>query len=206
MVFNGGLSEFKVDTQLKAPVIQNNYKFSVELYTAIDDTTHTAILLTTLETQKNMKTAQDNCPICYGDGYITETHDADSFHREHCPCSAQRPLTPVDTVELVRSVALMDEMVENGYAAEQDQRYTEFEAKEELWQEMKMLRHLQPFAFTADDLRRRAAYALKDCHHNTIGACFKKASTLGLIEATGDWVASTSPSAHGRHIRVWRRK
>ena len=157
------------------------------------------------------------CVICHGDGYIIETHDADSTHREYCPCT---------TGEVSASQDTMTEMVNSGYAdrvsgAQMGEmlagigcakvlEYAPDEAKAEVWQELRMCYLLQPIAFTADDLHRRlrdnCPTALDNMHHNVISAMFRKASNAGLIADTGQRTKSTRPKAHGRELKVWERK
>jgi len=159
---------------------------------------------------------EEICLICHGDGYIIETHDADSTHREHCPCT---------TGEVNASQDIMTEMVNSGYADKMDGaqlgdmlatigcdkvlEYTPDEAKAEVWQELKMCYMLQPFGFTADDLRDRL---IDNCptvfdaiHPNALGAQFRKASNRGLIRETSRRIKSRHASTHGRKQTVWER-
>ena len=83
------------------------------------------------------------------------------------------------------------------------------EAKQILWEELMTLMRLQPLFFTSDDLQSReiVSQIMKQycIHPNSIPALFRKASSKGLIEKTGQVIASLRPSAHGRLIQVWRK-
>jgi len=150
------------------------------------------------------------CPICYGDGYVIETHDADSTHRECCPCSAGTMTHMVDSghAEKMNGEQVGEMLATIG--CEQALKYTPEEAKTELREELRMCFLLQPYGFTADDLRDRL---LSNCpavldviSPNSIGAVFREASKKGLIVETGDRIKSHHPSTHGRKQTVWRRK
>ena len=160
---------------------------------------------------------KETCLICYGDGYIIETHDADSTHREYCPCTMGESNASQDT---------MTEMVNSGHADKMDGAQlgdmladmgsakvleaTPEKAKAALWKELKMCYRLQPFSFTADDLRDRLTAncpdILKAIHPNALGAAFRIASNRGLIVETGQRIKSRHASAHGRKQTVWERK
>lgn len=59
--------------------------------------------------------------------------------------------------------------------------------------------------FTAEDLRMLAHGRLDEPHHcNAWGAIMTTACKRGLIVKTGEYVASSFPSSHGRMIAVWK--
>lgn len=149
------------------------------------------------------------CLICHGDGYIIETHDADSTHKECCPCSAGTMSHMVDSghADKMDGAQLGDMLAAIG--CDRVLEYTPDEAKAEIWQELRMCYMLQPFGFTADDLRDRL---IKNCpavldtiHPNALGAAFRKASGRGKIRETGERIKSRHASAHGRKQPVWER-
>ena len=152
---------------------------------------------------------EELCLICHGDGYIIETHDADSNHRECCPCSAGTMSHMVDSghAEKMDGAQLGDMLATIGCARVLE--YTPDEAKAEVWQELRMCYTLQPFGFTADDLRDRllanCPTVLDAIHPNALGAQFRKASNRGLIRETGRRIKSRHASTHGRKQTVWER-
>jgi hypothetical protein len=152
---------------------------------------------------------EELCLICHGDGYIIETHDADSNHRECCPCSAGTMSHMVDSghAEKMDGAQLGDMLATIGCARVLE--YTPDEAKAEVWQELRMCYMLQPFGFTADDLRDRllanCPAVLDAIHPNALGAQFRKASNRGLIRETGRRIKSRHASTHGRKQTVWER-
>tara|TARA_R110002012_G_scaffold294638_1_gene490865 strand:+ start:482 stop:958 length:477 start_codon:yes stop_codon:yes gene_type:complete len=152
---------------------------------------------------------EEICLICHGDGYIIETHDADSNHRECCPCSAGTMSHMVDSghADRMDGAQLGDMLATIG--CDKVLEYTPESAKDEIWQELRMCYMLQPFGFTADDLRDRL---IKNCpavldaiHPNALGAAFRKASNRGKIRETGRRIKSRHASAHGRKQPVWER-
>ena len=149
------------------------------------------------------------CLICHGDGYIIETHDADSTHKECCPCSAGTMSHMVDSghADKMDGAQLGDMLATIGCARVLE--YTPDEAKAEVWQELRMCYTLQPFGFTADDLRDRlidnCPTVLDAIHPNALGAQFRKASNRGLIRETGRRIKSRHASTHGRKQTVWER-
>tara|TARA_R110002110_G_scaffold154815_1_gene348855 strand:+ start:3497 stop:3973 length:477 start_codon:yes stop_codon:yes gene_type:complete len=152
---------------------------------------------------------EELCLICHGDGYIIETHDADSNHRECCPCSAGTMSHMVDSghADKMDGAQLGDMLATIGCARVLE--YTPDEAKAEVWQELRMCYTLQPFGFTADDLRDRlidnCPTVLDAIHPNALGAQFRKASNRGLIRETGRRIKSRHASTHGRKQTVWER-
>ena len=152
---------------------------------------------------------EELCLICHGDGYIIETHDADSSHRECCPCSAGTMSHMVDSghADKMDGAQLGDMLATIGCARVLE--YTPDEAKAEVWQELRMCYTLQPFGFTADDLRDRlidnCPTVLDAIHPNALGAQFRKASNRGLIRETGRRIKSRHASTHGRKQTVWER-
>jgi len=152
---------------------------------------------------------EELCLICHGDGYIIETHDADSNHRECCPCSAGTMSHMVDSghADRMDGAQLGDMLATIG--CERVLEYTPDEAKAEVWQELKMCYMLQPFGFTADTLRDRllanCPAVLDAIHPNALGAQFRKASNRGLIRETGRRIKSRHASTHGRKQTVWER-
>ena len=152
---------------------------------------------------------EELCLICHGDGYIIETHDADSNHRECCPCSAGTMSHMVDSghADKMDGAQLGDMLATIGCARVLE--YTPDEAKAEVWQELRMCYMLQPFGFTADDLRDRlidnCPTVLDAIHPNALGAQFRKASNRGLIRETGRRIKSRHASTHGRKQTVWER-
>ena len=152
---------------------------------------------------------EELCLICHGDGYIIETHDADSSHRECCPCSAGTMSHMVDSghADKMDGAQLGDMLATIG--CERVLEYTPESAKEEVWQELRMCYMLQPFGFTADDLRDRlienCPAVLDAIHPNALGAQFRKASNRGLIRETGRRIKSRHASTHGRKQTVWER-
>ncbi len=152
---------------------------------------------------------EELCLICHGDGYIIETHDADSNHRECCPCSAGTMSHMVDSghADKMDGAQLGDMLATIGCARVLE--YTPDEAKAEVWQELRMCYMLQPFGFTADDLRDRlidnCPAVLDAIHPNALGAQFRKASNRGLIRETGRRIKSRHASTHGRKQTVWER-
>ena len=152
---------------------------------------------------------EELCLICHGDGYIIETHDADSTHHEHCPCSAGTMSHMVDSghADRMDGAQLGDMLATIG--CDKVLEYTPDEAKAEVWQELKMCYMLQPFGFTADTLRDRllanCPAVLDAIHPNALGAQFRKASNRGLIRETGRRIKSRHASTHGRKQTVWER-
>jgi len=152
---------------------------------------------------------EELCLICHGDGYIIETHDADSNHRECCPCSAGTMSHMVDSghADKMDGAQLGDMLATIG--CDKVLEYTPDEAKAEVWQELKMCYMLQPFGFTADTLRDRllanCPAVLDAIHPNALGAQFRKASNRGLIRETGRRIKSRHASTHGRKQTVWER-
>ena len=152
---------------------------------------------------------EEICLICHGDGYIIETHDADSSHRECCPCSAGTMSHMVDSghADKMDGAQLGDMLATIGCARVLE--YTPDEAKAEVWQELRMCYMLQPFGFTADTLRDRllanCPAVLDAIHPNALGAQFRKASNRGLIRETGRRIKSRHASTHGRKQTVWER-
>ena len=152
---------------------------------------------------------EEICLICHGDGYTIETHDADSAHRECCPCLAGTMSHMVDSghADKMDGAQLGDMLAGIGCARVLE--YTPESAKEEIWQELRMCYLLQPFGFTADDLRDRllanCPTVLDAIHPNALGAQFRKASNRGLIRETGKRIKSRHASTHGRKQTVWER-
>jgi hypothetical protein len=61
--------------------------------------------------------------------------------------------------------------------------------------------------FTADTLYKIGlVQLLPEPHNRTVGAWFQKMQREGLIEKTGERVASKRSPCHGRSIAVWRLK
>jgi len=152
----------------------------------------------------------NQCPICYGDGYIVETHDSDSSHRECCPCSAGTMAHMVDSGHAEKmSGAQMGELLAT-IGCEKALEYSKEEAKAEAFEELRMCYLLQPHAFTADNVRERleknCPCALDFLSPSAFSALFRSASKRGDIVDTGARIKSDRPKSHGRELRVWRRK
>jgi len=143
------------------------------------------------------------CPICSGSGYVMEKHDEDSMHKEECPCVSR---SQKDNFE---------HMVESGHAEIQDAKArkqlgqskvldnTEQESKDAIYLAIILLA-AEDKDFTSDDVRRMVGEEkLNNVNKNCLGALITKASRQGIIKGTGQFVKSTIPSAHRRHIQVW---
>ncbi|MBQ1164640.1 hypothetical protein KBZ21_42445, partial [Streptomyces sp. A73] len=59
---------------------------------------------------------------------------------------------------------------------------------------------LQQDEFSANDMRE----LLPDLAHGHLGAACNALRASGVIEHTGQYVPSTSPTTHGHPIAVWR--
>ncbi len=160
-----------------------------------------------------------DCPICNGDGYTLERHDADSNHKEQCPCMPSQARAKQIYRQQVAS-GLLDEEIGDSYIASARQLADkgmaqvmgnvqgddEAEAVEQIYSELLTLAELQPYAFSSDDLRARCEGLISRLHStNILGALFRRAKREKKITATGQFIKSQLPQSHGRPVTLWRK-
>lgn len=81
------------------------------------------------------------------------------------------------------------------------------EWKETVLQVIEKFGALKNVKFTSDDVWEIMSVEfpnVKTHQPSAMGSLFKRAQTLGYIEATKDFVESTRPSSHARPVRVWK--